>query len=414
MENNNGSKTKRRVPLYPKQNATEKDLMKITNAFLVLTQDCNLKCKYCFVQQKPKNISLETAIDAVDYLAANAKLYGDRPTLNFFGGEPLIRWLDIIVPITLYVRGKYGQNFGLSMTSNGILLDEDKLEFMNKYNIGLLFSMDGDKTTQDINRPCRNGASSFDILINKIPQILKYNPNITFRSTTDHDTVKYFFENHKFAIEHGFNNVFNIINVFAEWNEEEKEELKKQVDKMGDYYFNLIENGKKIHFGPFDEMFYKLKQIEGAKRSGSYRDFGKDILGYGRCGIGAARFASIGTDGTLYSCQEMVGNKEDGEMFIIGDIYSGEDNAARLNIIRQFDPLKVVNSEGKDKCEQCRFNRICNGACLINNYFKNHDLNVMPSVLCYYYQLLLDKAEEIVERVKSSANKKNFVKNGIL
>ncbi|WDV47884.1 radical SAM protein [Clostridiaceae bacterium M8S5] len=403
---NNQSNKCKRMPLYPNINATADELHKTTSAFLVVSQDCNLRCKYCFIKKKPENITLKTAIDAVDYVAENAKLYGDRPSINFFGGEPLLRWIDIIVPVTLYVRGKYGSNFGLSMTSNGILLDRKKLDFMKQYDIGLLFSMDGDKKTQDINRPCKNGSSSFDILERKIPLILEYYPRVTFRATTDYDTVSHFFENHKFAIDKGFTSIFNIINIFAEWNSEQREELKRQVDKLGNYFYDLIDQGNNVHFGPFDEMFGRLKEIKIAEEENIYREFASDVLGYGRCGIGASRFASIGTDGTLYSCQEMVGNKEEGGMFVIGDIYNGEDNEARLNIIRQFHPHKVVSSAGKKACEQCRFNRICNGACLINNYFANEDLNIMPDLLCYFYQILLDKAEDIVNKAKKENNKK--------
>lgn len=390
--------------IYSSCNAKENDLVKITDIFLVVTKDCNLRCKYCFIEKEPANISYQTAIDATKFIAKNAKEYGNIPSINFFGGEPLLRWYDIIVPLTKYIRDKYGKKFSLAMTTNGLLLDESKLKFMKQNDIGLLLSMDGDKLTQDLNRPTKNGGSSFNVLIKKIPLILKYYPNVTFRSTTDHDNVTEFFNNHKFAVKHGFKSVFNIINVFSQWTEEEKEELKKQIDYLGDYYLELLRDGKDVDFSPFNNMFFKNKHIKKAYSNNEFRNFGKDLLGYGRCGIGASRFASVGTNGELYSCQEMVENKEYGEIFKIGDIYNGEDNKKRLEIIRKYDPLKVVSSDGKRQCIDCDMNNICDGACLINNYFVNKDLNIMPSILCFYYQVLLKKAKEISNRLETEYN----------
>ena len=120
---------------------------KITSAFLNLTNACNLACRYCFVKQSPDYMSCRTAQDAADFLAANA---GDAPpSINYFGGEPLMCWDSVIVPLTGYIRARYGERFRLSMTSNCVLMTEDKLRFMKENKIGLLFSMDGDRATQD-------------------------------------------------------------------------------------------------------------------------------------------------------------------------------------------------------------------------------------------------------------------------
>ena len=370
----------------------------ITGGFINVTQRCNMRCAYCFVEQQPKDINLQTAKDAVDFFARNAEQVGDIPSINYFGGEPLIRWNDIIVPLTKYIREKYGNKYRIGMTSNCTLIDKEKLEFMKKHGIGLLFSIDGDKKTQDKNRPLKNGKSSFDVLKDKIPLILEYYPNITFRSTTDHDNVEEFFNNHKFAVEQGFKNVFNIVNVFAEWSEEEKEELKHQIDLLGDYFFELYKEGQKVRFNPFCEMFPKLKRIYNASVKNNHRSHADNKLGFGRCGIGATKYASVGTDGQLYSCQEMVDNSKN-RIFIIGNIYDGVDDEARMNIINQFNMHKVSCQNNTYNCSECKLDNICDGGCLINNYFVTGSLNIMPEILCFYYRTLLDKAEEINLRV---------------
>lgn len=148
-------------------------------------------------------------------------------------------------------------------------------------------------------------------------------------------------------------------------------------------------------------MFHKIKRINYAKKNGYFRNENANLLGFGRCGIGANKFANVGTDGTLYSCQEIVGNKSKSGMFIIGDIYKGEDNKARLNLIHKFDPRKVECSDGIEVCKQCKFNPICDGACLINNYLVTGNLNIMPSILCYYYSLLLDETIRVDNILKN-------------
>jgi radical SAM protein with 4Fe4S-binding SPASM domain len=367
----------------------------ITNAFLVLTQRCNLSCKYCFVEQKNYDMTYQIAKDAADFLATNA---GDRevPSIYYFGGEPLLRWSEIIVPLSMYIRGKYPK-FKLSITTNGILLDKEKLEFMKRYDISFLFSIDGDKETQDLNRPCKNNKSSFDILKDKIPLVLEYAPNQTFRSTIDHDT-KHIYDNFKFAVEYGFKHVFAIVNVFADWSKEERDNLKDEVERIADYYLELILEGKDVSFKPFEDSFQKIKRVEAAKNKNEYRNIGDGCLACGRCGLGGSHFASVGYDGTLFSCQEMTDNTTLGDTFKIGNIYTGVDDAKRYALGMSYD-VKNVRSDEFD-CKECPLDIICDGACSINNYFKNKDLHIMPGILCYYYRLLYAQAERIQEIAK--------------
>jgi uncharacterized protein len=389
-------------------------LPKITSAFLILTQSCNLKCKYCFVKQKPRNMTYQIAQDVVEFLVKNANERGERPSINYFGGEPLLKWDEIIVPLTLYIREKYGENFELSMTTNGVLLDKEKLEFMKTHKIGFMVSFDGDKCTQDLNRPLQNGDSSFDILAPRIPMFLEYNPIMTFRATVDHDNVGEYFNTHKFAIDNGYTNVFTIVNVFTAWSQEEKAELKKQIRMTVDYYLELLGKGKEVSFSPFGTMFQKMKQINQAITNNQFRTTGEGMLGFGRCGLGASKFASVGTDGTLYSCQEMCDNDERGGFFQIGNIYEGENNEKRMAVINEFNP-KIVHSTEYMECKECPFNMICDGACTINNYFATGDLNVMPSILCYYYQCLYYEAVRITQLALKYERMVNiFKKNRVL
>lgn len=374
----------------------------ITSVFLNLTQACNLRCKYCFVQQKPASITYEVAKDAVHFVAQNAQIQGDTPSINFFGGEPTLMWDSIIVPLTEYIRKTYDK-FSLSMTSNGILLDEDKLKWMKENDFGLLFSLDGDKPTQDKNRPLQGGGSSFDILKEKIPMILKYFPNSTFRATLDHDNAVDMVHNFEFAIGQGYTNVFYIPNCFTEWDEEEITALKDGLALIADIEVERLRKGENILLNPLAETFPKIARINNGEKEDAFRDHAKKHPAFGRCGMGANRFASIGPTGILYSCQELVGNDDYGKEFIIGDIYRGPDEKKRWDIIKRFDPRNVISSSGKT-CKDCKLNRICDGGCVANNFFATGDMNIMPEILCIWYQTLLEEAIRITNLMGAEKN----------
>jgi len=378
------------------------DLPLITSIFLNVTQKCNLKCKYCFIDQYAKEMSYDTAKRAVDFIIENSKIQGDIPSINFFGGEPMLKWDEIIVPLTKYIRKQCNNNFQLSMTTNGTLLNEERLQFIKDNNIGIMISIDGDKPTQDLNRPLHNGKSSFDLIINNIPKALKLNPNMTFRMTLDHDNCKQLLHNCKFAIEKGYNNIFFIVNVFTKWTNQEVNDLVIAINEVANWYIELIREGRDISISQFDYAFGNIKKINRFNETASFRN-ATDAPAYGRCGLGSNRFASIGPDGEIYSCQEMVGNRENGDKFIIGNLFTEIYNDKRWEIINSFDVKKVRCSDSK-RCKTCRLHNICDGYCSINNYFSCGDLTIVPEILCKFYNICLDTSINIMNTLAGESN----------
>lgn len=376
-----------------------KKLPKITSTFLIITNQCNLACRYCFVHQNKENMTYETALDAVNFLIRNSEIQNDTPSINFFGGEPLLRWNEIIVPLTKYIRDNYKKPFNLSMTSNCILMTEEKLEFMKENNIGLLFSIDGDKITQDYNRPLHNDKSSFDILEPKIPIILKYYPNMTFRATIYEDTCQYTFKNMKFAVENGFNNMFFIPNVFNDWSDSNKAILKQQIKMFGDYFIENARNGKIIRLNNFDTEMFKIRRINDSIKNNTYR-IGQNNAGYGKCGLGSSKFASISTNGDLYGCQELVTNKDNGNFFYIGNIYTGVDEKSRYSLVEKYLRTEVNGLN----CSTCKLDSICDGGCVANNYIINNDINKMPVMYCFWIQTLLDECIRVANVLGNEEN----------
>lgn len=112
------------------------------------------------------------------------------------------------------------------MTTNGTLLNIERIDFLKKYNIIPMLSIDGDKYTQDYNRPCNNDTrSSFDLVEKNIAYLLKVFPNTIFRSTIYADTVDKTFENFMFAVKKGFKNIYIMPNNRGEWSKEQMKEL---------------------------------------------------------------------------------------------------------------------------------------------------------------------------------------------
>ena len=366
---------------------------KITSAFFILTNQCNLKCPYCFVNQNVEKMPFNIALDATKFLIRNSKDIGYTPNITFFGGEPLLEWDSVIVPLTKYIREEYKEPFNLSITSNCILMTEDKLRFMKENNIGLLFSIDGDKETQDINRPFHSGKGSFDMLIDKIPMILKYYPNMTFRATIHKPTAHLTFDNMKFAIQQGYNNMFFIPNVFDDWSEDDKDILRWQVSMFGDYFIKNARHGKIIHLNNLDRIFPLITEINEAYKNKS----GRPLIKH-KCGLGTGAGASISPDGKIYACQEMVTNDS---TFLIGDIYNGENQEKRKQLASMFNSQKVY---GLNNCVGCKLDKVCDGACVANNYLWSKDLNRIPDMYCYWQQILLDEAIRICNILGSERN----------
>lgn len=366
---------------------------KITSAFFILTNQCNLKCPYCFVNQNVEKMPFNIALDATKFLIRNSKDIGYTPNIVFFGGEPLLEWDSVIVPLTKYIREEYKEPFNLSITSNCILMTEEKLNFMKENNIGLLFSIDGDQETQDINRPFHSGKGSFDILIDKIPMILKYYPNMTFRATIHKPTAHLTFDNMKFAIQQGYNNMFFIPNVFDDWSEDDKDILRWQVSMFGDYFIKNARHGKIIHLNNLDRIFPLITEINEAYKNKS----GRPLIKH-KCGLGTGAGASISPDGKIYACQEMVTNDS---TFLIGDIYNGENQEKRKQLASMFNSQKVY---GLNNCVGCKLDKVCDGACVANNYLWSKDLNRIPDMYCYWQQILLDEAIRICNILGSERN----------
>lgn len=371
--------------------------MNIKSMMLVLTHSCNLHCRYCFVSQKNETMSLQTAKNAIDFLIKNCKKEW-VPSINFFGGEPTLCWDSIIVPITKYIREDLKIPFNIGMTSNCTLLNEERLKFMKKNKINLLFSIDGDQETQDFNRPFHSGQGSFNTLVPLIPQIVK-NFNPTFRATIIPATCHNTYKNITFAEKNNFKTFFMVPNVFENWSEEKINELKLEMHK---YSLHIIEcfkyNQSFIRFSTLERSFKDILKINEAINNNNFRN---NCSYFQKCGLGHTPYVSVDPQGKIYACQELTSNDKQ-NIFLIGDIYNGINENSLYKLKESFNQLKIRGKE----CENCRYNRICDGGCVANNFLINDDINSMPSMFCTWKNILLDEAIFIMN---SLSDNKHFI-----
>lgn len=279
-----------------------------THGIVSITNRCNLACPYCFHTQSKTDMTLETMEMTVRYLLSNAAIANKKASISFFGGEPLLRFDDIIYPIVK----KYKNALNWTITTNGTLLTTSIIDFCKENNIEILLSIDGCKEVQDNQRPMQNGESSFDKLKNIIPYLLLKMPNTTFRSTITRSSLPYLKENIETARKFGFKKITLVPNLFEEWQPQDYYLWETFID---DEAIKIMQ-----HLAweePFEYLLTNLTSGVKALKAQEYNQvlkFPNEGCGMGNYGIG------ISVDGSLHPCQEDNGQNEYQK---IGDIYQG-------------------------------------------------------------------------------------------
>lgn len=375
----------------------------ISSICLNVTDDCCLTCKYCFVRQQPNYMTYDIAKQTVDWLLKENT--SDKPTtISFFGGEPMLCWDSIIKPLSLYIREELQKSdVQLSITTNGILLNEERLQFMQKYDIPILLSMDGDKDSQLLNRPCKDKSlNSFEILDSKIPIILKYFPDTVFRGTITPNTAKYYSTNLNYALQKGFKHSFFIVNAYEKWDEQSKQELEKEARVYSDFLVNsFINDTPIIRQHALEQMINRLVLnnlliVKNQMKRKEFEDY------QAPCGSGQTGHVAINYEGKIFSCQELpsaYGNTSD---FIIGDIWNGIDDIKANKLKCLFCQERNITNPF---CDNCLLETTCNiNSCRINNYFITNSPYKSPDIYCWWDNLLAKEAIYICNFLGSLEN----------
>ena len=321
---------------------------------LHVAHSCNLNCAYCFASQGKYQgeralMSFETGKRALDFLIENS---GTRRNLevDFFGGEPLMNW-DVVKQLVEYARSiekEKGKNFRFTLTTNGVKIDDDVIDFSNREMSNVVLSLDGRKEIHDRYRVDYNGKGSWDLIVPKFQKFVEARggKNYYMRGTFTHANPD-FLEDIKQMLDLGFTELSMEPVVCAsgdpsELTEQDKETVMKQYEDLAELMLEKDKEGK-----PFTFYHYMI-DLKGGPC------IYKRISG---CGSGT-EYMAVTPWGDLYPCHQFVGD----EKFRLGDIWQGVTN----NAIQ--DEFAACNVYARPDCHDCWAKLYCSGGCAANAY----------------------------------------------
>ena len=339
-------------PMAPKLKAKTSGVIKALCMHIAHT--CNLNCEYCFASQGKYHgeravMSFEVGKRALDFLVENS---GTRRNLevDFFGGEPLMNF-DVVKRLVEYARSiekEKGKNFRFTLTTNGILIDDDVIEFCNKEMSNVVLSLDGRKEIHDRYRVDYAGNGSWERIVPKFQKLVEARGGKDYymRGTFTHANPD-FLEDIKVMLDLGFNELSMEPVVCAPddpsaLTEEDKSIVFDQYEKLAELMIERDKAGK-----PFTFYHYMIDLSGGPC-------IYKRISG---CGSGT-EYMAVTPWGDLYPCHQFVGD----EKFLLGNIYDGVTNTEIQN------EFECCNVYARPDCKDCWAKLYCSGGCAANAY----------------------------------------------
>lgn len=338
----------------------------IKSMCLNVAHDCNLRCEYCFAQTGDFGgerciMPPETGRRAIDFLIENSA-NRENIELDFFGGEPLMAW-DTVVETVRYARSvekKHGKKFRFTITTNGLLLDDDKIDFINREMVNVVLSLDGRKDVTDRIRKTLNGKSAYDVIVPKFQKLVqsrgdkdyyvratftKYNLDFTddiihlrelgFEQLSAEPVVTDI--NEPYAITES-----DLPRVFSEYDRLCEVMMNREKDKFNFFHFMV----------DLDQGPCAIKRLRG-------------------CGCGND-YVAIDPNGNIYPCHQFVGIDD----WKMGNLYDGNfDN----DIKSIFAATHVYSKQG---CRDCWAKFFCSGGCNANSFIYEGDVKKPHKLSC--------------------------------
>ena len=335
---------------------------------LHIAHDCNLACKYCFAEEGEYHgrralMSFEVGKKALDFLIANS---GNRRNLevDFFGGEPLMNW-QVVKDLVAYGREQekiHDKNFRFTLTTNGILLNDEVQEFVNKEMGNVVLSLDGRKEINDMMRPFRGGQGSYDQIVPKFQKMAesRNQTNYYVRGTFTHYNLD-FAKDVLHMADLGFKQI-SVEPVVAPpeadyaIREEDVPVLCEEYDRLAAEIVCREKAGEHFNF------FHFMIDLTGGPC------VAKRLSG---CGSGT-EYLAVTPWGDFYPCHQFVGQEE----FLMGNV---DDGIVREDIRDEF---KTCNVYAKEKCRDCFARFYCSGGCAANSWNFHHSINDAYDIGC--------------------------------
>ena len=343
---------------------------------LHIAHTCNLNCSYCFASQGKYHgnralMSFEVGKRALDFLVENS---AGRTNLevDFFGGEPLMNF-DVVKRLVAYARSiekQAGKNFRFTLTTNGVLIDDDVIDFANKEMSNVVLSLDGRKDVHDRFRVDYAGNGSWEKIVPKFQKLVEARggKNYYMRGTFTHHNPD-FLKDIQTMLDLGFDEL----------------SMEPVVCEAGDPS-ELTENDLPIVLEQYEKLAELMMKRDAEGKPFTFYHYMIDLAGgpciYKRisgCGSGT-EYMAVTPWGDLYPCHQFVGE----EKFKLGDIYNGVNNFA---IQEEFMQCNVY---ARPECRDCWARLYCSGGCAANAY---HSTGSVKGVYQYGCKLFRKRME---------------------
>lgn len=345
---------------------------------LHVAHTCNLNCEYCFAGQgkyhgKDAIMSFEFGKQALDFLVKNS---GTRKNLevDFFGGEPLVNF-DVVKQLVKYARSiekETGKHFRFTLTTNGMLLDDDVIDFLNKEMNNVVLSLDGRKEINDAKRKKINGEGSYDIIVPKFQNFVEKRGNKEYymRGTFTRNNLDF------------TKDIFHMADLGF------KELSMEPVVSSPDTDYALKEGDLDTIFEQYEILAKEMIKRRKQGNPFTFYHYMIDLSGgpciYKRitgCGSGT-EYLAVTPTGDFYPCHQFVGD----EKFLMGNVRDGVTNTELR------DEFKLCNAYSRKECKDCWAKLYCSGGCSANAYHATGSINNVYEYGCKLFKKRIECA----------------------
>lgn len=351
---------------------------------LCLTQDCNLRCRYCYAGRKQKRaMSRETAERAMDIGIAEARQRGESVDLSFFGGEPLLEW-ELLQHCHAYLTERAGElvtppRFGI--TTNGTLLTEEKAAWLAEKDFLIGLSADGSPAMHDTNRRYADGRPSSPDVTRAL-ELLERHPHARRKivCVVNPQNVGLLAEGVAWLGQHTSAPIGLNLDFWHEWTDAEFDLFTAQLTAVQQMMLTSYRE---------DPNVLRVENIEGKIHSHLN---GK---GCGRCRIGEQELA-VSAEGTFFPCSRLVGETQN-SLFAIGNVADGIDRAKQ-------NFLMATRGNATPACKLCGLRARCMNGCGCTNFAASGHINQVSPFLCASERLFIRLADELAETLYAERN----------
>jgi len=357
---------------------------------LHVAHDCNIRCAYCFASQGDFKgdrslMSYEVGKKALDLLVANS---GNRRNLevDFFGGEPLMNF-EVVKQLVAYgrsIEAEHNKNFRFTLTTNGVLLNDEIMDYVNEHMSNVVLSIDGRKEVNDKMRYTISGGGTYDIIVEKFKRLVEKRAGKSYY-------VRGTFTKHNLDFA---KDVIHLADLGFK-----STSVEPVVAKPTDSYAITEEDIDYLN-KQYEELAQEMVNRHNTENAFSFFHFALD-MGQGPCvvkrlsGCGAgSEYLAITPEGDIYPCHQFVGD----EHFKMGNVLAG---ILDFGLTNQFKNAHVYN---KEKCRTCWAKFYCSGGCHANAYNFNHDIFIPYDLGCELEKKRIESSIYIYGKMNQSTD----------